>query len=76
MVGMCGMMLYPFMFVLAASLSSNSAVSMGMVGIIPQGLNFMAYDAVFKYNYIWSGYRNTIMYTVVGTGINLLMTIA
>ena len=75
MLGVCVVMLYPFLFVLAASLSSNEAVMRGMVGIIPQGLNFNAYDAVLHYPYIWSGYRNTIMYTVCGTAVNLILTV-
>jgi putative aldouronate transport system permease protein len=75
MLGICVVMLYPFLFVLAASLSSNEAVMRGMVGIIPQGLNFNAYNAVLHYPYIWSGYRNTIMYTVCGTAVNLILTV-
>jgi putative aldouronate transport system permease protein len=69
-------MIYPFLFVLAASFSSGSAVSLGMVGVIPKGFNTQAYEAVFKYPYIWTGYRNTLMYTGVGTLINLFMTVA
>ena len=69
-------MLYPFLFVLAASFSSGSEVSRGMVGIIPVGFNVDAYLAVFQYSHIWTGYRNTILYTTVGTAINLLFTIA
>ena len=76
MVGISAVMLYPFLFVLAASLSSGSEVAQGMVGIIPKGFNTMAYEAVFQYEYIWTGYRNTFLYTGVGTLINLVMTIA
>jgi putative aldouronate transport system permease protein len=75
MLFICVVMLYPFLFVLAASLSNSSAVSRGMVGIIPQGFNLRAYEEVFKYKYIWTGYRNTILYTVAGTALNLVMTI-
>jgi putative aldouronate transport system permease protein len=75
MVGMCAVMLYPFLFVLAASLSSSSEVARGMTGIIPKGFNVRAYSAVFKYQHIWTGYRNTILYTVCGTAVNLLFTI-
>jgi putative aldouronate transport system permease protein len=75
MIGMCLLMLYPFLFVLAASLSDSSAVARGMVGIIPQGFNIRAYEEVFKYENIWSGYRNTILYTACGTVFNLVFTI-
>ena len=70
------LMLYPFLFVLSASLSSSSHVSRGLVGIFPRGFNLDAYRAVFQYEYIWTGYRNTLLYTGVGTMINLFMTIA
>jgi putative aldouronate transport system permease protein len=75
MAGMCVAMLYPFLFVLAASLSSSSEVARGMVGIFPRGFNTLAYEAVFKYRNIWSGYRNTILYTTCGTALNLFLTI-
>jgi putative aldouronate transport system permease protein len=75
MVFMCLLMLYPFLFVLAASLSDSSVVARGMVGIIPQGFNTRAYEEVFKYQNIWSGYRNTILYTVCGTLLNIVLTI-
>ncbi|GHV51698.1 ABC transporter permease [Spirochaetia bacterium] len=68
-------MLYPFLFVLAASFSSSSEVARGMVGIIPKGFNTRAYSAVFNYKHIWIGYRNTLLYTGVGTLINLFMTV-
>lgn len=69
-------MLYPFLFVLAASLSSGSAVAQGMTGIIPKGFNLRAYAEVIKFDNIWIGYRNTILYTVTGTLLNLALTIA
>ena len=76
MIFLSGVMLYPFLFVLSASLSASAEVARGLVGIIPRGLNLDAYRAVFQYDYIWSGYRNTILYTGVGTMINLFMTIS
>jgi putative aldouronate transport system permease protein len=75
MIGMCMVMLYPFLFVLAASLSDSSVVARGMVGIIPQGFNTRAYEEVFKYKNIWTGYRNTILYTICGIVVNLALTI-
>jgi putative aldouronate transport system permease protein len=72
---MCGLMLYPFLFVIAASLSDSSVVARGMVGIIPRGFNVRAYEEVFKYQNIWSGYRNTVLYTVCGTVVNLVLTV-
>jgi putative aldouronate transport system permease protein len=73
---LCILMVYPFLFVLAASLSQGSVVAQGMVGIIPRGLNFRAYAEVLKFQNIWVGYRNTLMYTAAGTALNLALTIA
>ena len=47
---------------------------MGNVKFIPKGLNFEAYKIVFANEKIWRAYANTILYTVVGTGINVLLT--
>ena len=76
MVALCVVMLYPFLNVVASSLSNNSAVSRGRVTFYPIGFNLEAYKAVVRYQHIWTGYKNTILYTVVGTAINLIMTIA
>ena len=76
MIFLSAVMLYPFLFVLSASLSASAEVARGLVGIIPRGLNLDAYRAVFQYEYIWTGYRNTLLYTGVGTMINLFMTIS
>lgn len=75
MISICVIMLYPFLFALAASLSSSSHVARGMVGIIPKGFNIRAYEEVFRYKYIWTGYKNTLLYTCFGTAINLTLTI-
>lgn len=67
--------LYPFLYVLAASLSSDSFLISGNFGIIPEGLNFDAYKAVLSYPMLGRAYLNTVLYTVVGTAINLVMTV-
>ena len=67
-------MLYPFIFVLSASLSGNAYVSAGQVTLLPKGFNVNAYKAVLGYKVVWQGYRNTILYTVVGTAVNLIIT--
>jgi putative aldouronate transport system permease protein len=76
MILMCVVMVYPFLFVLAASFSDGNLVSRGMIGIIPKGFNLDSYRAVLSYKHIWTGYRNTLLYTAAGTTINLVLTIA
>jgi len=75
MVLVCIVTLYPFLFVLAASLSSPVFIAQGRVSIIPLGFTTQAYKMVFEYPMIWRSYFNTVYYTVFGTAINLVLTI-
>lgn len=67
--------LYPFLYVAAASLSDRLFIIQGKIGIIPQGFNTYAYQSVFKFPYIWTSYGNTIKYLILGTSINMLLTV-
>lgn len=68
--------LYPFWYVIVASFS-KSTLLMGHSGflMLPQGWSTAAYDRVFHTSSIWRGYANTIFYVVVGTSINIFMTL-
>ncbi len=66
--------LYPLLYVLALSLSSAEYVQAGMVSLFPKGFNIEAYRQVFADGHFWKSYGNTIVYTVLGTGINLALT--
>lgn len=67
--------LYPLIFIVSASFSDPTKVLAGEVWLLPKGLNVDAYTNILHNGKIWTGYRNTIMYTVIGTSINLIMTI-
>jgi len=67
--------IYPLVFVLSASFSKSEFVLRGEMWLWPQGFNIDAYTKIFQNKDLWIGYKNTILYTVVGTSINLLMTI-
>ena len=67
--------LYPCIFVLSASFSSGKAVQSGRVVLLPVEFSLEGYKTVFNTPTIWTGYRNSIVYTVCGTVINLVMTI-
>ena len=68
--------LYPLLFTVIASISDPVLVGTGQVWLFPRGLTFDAYRNVFKNNKIWTGYANSIFYTVAGTAINLIVTIS
>lgn len=64
---------YPLVYVLSASFSSGSAVSSGKVLLWPVDFSLNGYEAVFKHRNIVRSYGNTILYTVLGTAINVSM---
>lgn len=75
-LGLLGIVcLYPFIYVLSASISSGSAVVSGDVLLFPKDINFDAYKEVLTDSRIWMAYGNTLFYTFVGTTVNLLLTI-
>ncbi|MDQ1913877.1 carbohydrate ABC transporter permease [Paenibacillus sp. GD4] len=67
--------LYPLLFIVSASFSDPALVLNGEVYLLPKEITLEAYKNVFENEQIWNGYANTILYTVVGTAINLFMTI-
>ena len=67
--------LYPIYFVLIASVSDSTAVANGQVVFLPKDLSAFGYEQILGDARIWTGYRNTIVYTVVGTALNLLVTL-
>lgn len=69
------LVLYPLYFIVIASFSSPDAVARGEVWLLPVEFSTEGYQRVFEYKEIWTGYWNSLKYTVVGTGINLLLTI-
>lgn len=66
--------LYPCIFVVSASFSSGTAVQSGRVVLFPVDPTLEGYKTVLNTPTVWVGYRNSIFYTVVGTLINLALT--
>ncbi|CAN7717736.1 MULTISPECIES: carbohydrate ABC transporter permease [Paenibacillus] len=67
--------LYPLIYVLSASFSSSTAVISGRVWLWPVDITLQGYEAVFKNNRVWVGFANSLFYAVVGTIINVMMTL-
>lgn len=67
--------LYPVIYIISSSFSSASAVSTGKVVLWPVEFSLEGYKKVFEHEGIITGYLNTIFYTVVGTAINIVVTI-
>jgi multiple sugar transport system permease protein/putative aldouronate transport system permease protein len=59
----------------SSSFSSGRAVSSGRVFLLPVEPSLDGYRAVFAHKGVVTGYRNTILYTVVGTVMNVALTL-
>lgn len=68
--------LYPLYYIIIASVSDPYKVSMGHISILPVGFQLSAYKEVLANQTIWTGYKNTILYTLVGGSYNLVLTIS
>lgn len=66
--------LYPLIYVISASFSSPGAVSSGKVFLLPVDPTLIGYDAVFKNPKIVSGFLNSFFYLIIGTAVNVAMT--
>lgn len=66
---------YPLIFIVSASFSSPAAVSSGRIVLLPVEFGIQGYKAVFSHKHVLTGYRNTIFYTMVGTAINVIITL-
>ena len=68
------MTIFPLIFVLSASVSDPVMVNSGQVLLLPKGFNLDGYKAVFENTWVLTGYRNSLIYTVAGTFLNVLVT--
>ncbi|MCR8641137.1 carbohydrate ABC transporter permease [Paenibacillus sp. N1-5-1-14] len=66
---------YPVVYMFSASISDPKLVGSGEMWLLPKGITFEGYIRVFEDSKIWTGYANTILYTVVGTFVNLFVTL-
>ena len=66
---------YPLLYIISASISDPSYVNSGEMWLLPKGITFEGYRRIFQSKEILIGYRNTIFYTVLGTLINLAVTL-
>lgn len=66
---------YPLYFVVIASISDPIAVYEGRVILYPIKPTLEGYRRILSYSSLFVGYKNTIIYTLVGTSINVVLTI-
>ena len=67
--------IYPLYYIVIASVSDPDAVMTGEVWLYPVKLTFSGYEQLFNRSDVWRGYFNTLVYTLVGTAFNIVLTI-
>ncbi|KRF10118.1 sugar ABC transporter permease [Paenibacillus sp. Soil766] len=66
----------PFILILSSSISDEKAVQMTGFVLIPKEISLFAYKVIFQDNAIFNAYKTTIIFTVVGTVLCLILTSA
>lgn len=66
--------LFPFLYLVAQSFSSDKAIMQGTVGLIPKDFNIDTYKYVLFKGEFLHYYKNTIIYTLIGTVASLLFS--
>ena len=66
---------YPLYFVVIASVSDPVDVNAGRVILYPVRTTLDGYRRILEYKSFFTGYRNTLVYTGVGTLVNMLLTV-
>ncbi len=67
--------LVPIVYVLAASFSTPEAIMAGKVRFWPVDFTLAGYRAVFTHPMLMTGFRNSLVYTAVGTTLNVFLTV-
>lgn len=66
---------YPILYVLSCSISDPKAILSGKVTIFPVGFTLEGLQTTLGYNRIYTGLANSFFYAIVGTAVNLVMTV-
>ncbi|ASS68362.1 MULTISPECIES: carbohydrate ABC transporter permease [unclassified Paenibacillus] len=74
MLLLMAVMVYPMIYVISASISSNALVASGEVLLWPKGITTAAYDQLVGNRDVWISYWNTIRYSAVQVALTLLVT--
>ncbi len=66
---------FPLIYLVSASFSDPQAVISGRVWLWPVDFTLKGYEAIFKDQSLIRGFLNSVFLTVVGTAINILVTV-
>ena len=76
MAALLVVLIWPLWFVVIASISDPYAVNAGEVMLLPKKITLKGYEYMFQYRELIRGYLNTIYYTVTGTALNMIFSVA
>lgn len=65
--------IYPIWYVLIASVSSPMAIAKGEVVFLPKGFTLLAYSKILENKQLWIGYKNSVLYTLAGVFVDLIV---
>lgn len=74
LVAICVVTLYPFVNLFAKAFSSEGYIAAGEVNLVPRGFNVETFQVVLSDPLFWTNYKNTVVYTVVGTIVAMALT--
>ena len=74
MLLVCAITLYPFLYLVAQSFSSEEAITLGKVNLFPIGFNIETYKSVLLKGEFMHAYKNTLIYSVLGTILSLVFS--
>lgn len=74
LTGVVVLTLFPFINIVANSFSSEGHIRAGEVTFWPRGFNLTTYKRVMTDSTFWTGYRNTVYYTLLATVISMVLT--
>jgi putative aldouronate transport system permease protein len=72
----CVIVIYPLYYILIASFSNYRELATGNIYFWPLGFSLKGYIYMMTENpLVWTGYANTVFYTICATSYNLILTI-
>lgn len=69
------LMVYPLYYIVLASITDPTIVNSGKLLLLPEKVYLEGYKAAFEYKQLFTGFFNSVVYTVVGTFISIALTI-
>ncbi|MFV0502400.1 MAG: carbohydrate ABC transporter permease [Lachnospirales bacterium] len=68
-------MVYPLYYIVLASITEPTVVNTGKLLLLPTKIYIEGYKAAFEYERLYTGFLWSTIYTVIGTGISMALTV-